>query len=319
MSTVSVGVDIAKLKFDVAVACDGKYKHRIFDNTPKGHALFLEWLATWPGAPVCMEATGTYGEALATYLFDHDVRVSVVNPARVKAFAKTELSRSKTDRGDAKRIARFALLHQPEAWQPTPKHLRALQALVRRLDDLLAMQGMEHNRQLTADATVQASIQTLLDTLSTEITATRQAIARHIDTDPTLKQQAALLISIPGIGPATTASLLALLGNVQRFATKKHATSFVGLCPAERQSGQYRGQTRLSKTGDRLWRKSLYMPALVAGKHNPAIRALCERLKAKGKNGKAIVCAAMRKLLCMAYGVLKSGLPYDLEKALALR
>ncbi len=185
MSTVSVGVDMAKLKFDVAMTYDGKYKHRVFDNTPTGHALFLEWLATWPGAPVCLEATGTYGEALATYLFDHDVRVSAVNPARIKAFANPELSRSKTDQGNAKRIARFALLHQPEAWQPTPKHLRALQAWVRRLDDLLALQSMEHNRRLTADATVQASIQTLLDTLSSEITATRQAIAQHIDTDPT--------------------------------------------------------------------------------------------------------------------------------------
>lgn len=181
------------------------------------------------------------------------------------------------------------------------------------------MQGMEHNRQLTADATVQASIQTLLDTLNTEIDTTRKAIKQQINNNPDLKRQATLLTSIPGIGPATTASLLALLGDVQRFATKKHATSFVGLCPAERQSGQYRRQTRLSKTGDRLLRKALYMPALVAWKHNPAIRALCERLKAKGKNGKAIVCAAMRKLLCMAYGVLKSGLPYDLKKALAMR
>lgn len=317
MSVLSVGVDIAKLKFDVALYCDGKYKHRLFDNTPKGHALFLDWLSPWPGAPVCMEATGTYGEALATYLFDHGIRVSVVNPARVHAFANTELSRSKTDKGDAKLIASDALLHQPEAWQPTPKHLRALQALVRRLDDLLIMQGMEHNRQLTADATVQKSIQTLLDTLSTEIDTTRQSIKQQIKDDPGLKQQAALLISIPGIGPATTAALLALLGNVARFETKKHATSFVGLCPAERQSGQYRGQTRLSRTGDRLLRKALYLPAIVAWKHNPAIRAFCERLKAKGKNGKTIVCAAMRKLLCMAYGVLKSGMPYDLKKAFA--
>lgn len=92
------------------------------------------------------------------------------------------------------------------------------------------MQGIEHNQQLTADMTVPASIQTLLNTLNVEIAATRQAIAQHIKDDPDLKQQATLLTSIPGIGPTTTAALLALLGDVQRFATKKQVTSFVGLC-----------------------------------------------------------------------------------------
>lgn len=306
-----IGVDIAKAKFDVAAWIDGKYKTKVFPNTPTGFEAFLTWLRPFAPAHVCMEATGRYGEALATGLVEQGVTVSVVNPAQIHAFGKAELNRTKTDQSDAKLIARFCQLHQPPAWQPLPPAVRQLQALVRRLDDLMALRQMERNRQDGADATVQASLARVLALLDAELKQTRAAIHDHVDQHPDLCQQRDLLDTIPGLGEATIAVLLASLGDIHRFDNAKQVTAFAGLSPAQRQSGKYQGQTRLSKTGDALLRKALYLPAVVAGQHNPVVRAFCERLKAKGKAGKVIVCAAMRKLLTLAYGVLKSGRPFD--------
>ena len=311
MNCIPVGVDIAKAKFDAAVLIDGKYKTKVFPNTPEGFAQFRAWLAPWTHPHVCLEATGRYGEALATTLADAGLRVSVVNPAQIHAFGKAELSRTKTDKGDAKRIARFCSLHRPPPWQPAPPALRELHALVRRLDDVQAMQGMERNRQEGADPEVAGSIATVLITLDTEIADLRERIRQHIDQDPDLRQRRDLLDTIPGIGEATIGVLLAVLGDVARFDNARAVAAFAGLSPAERQSGRWKGHTRLSKTGEPLLRKALYMPALVAWRHNPLIRAFCERLKAQGKNGKLVVAAAMRKLLVLAYGVLKSGQPFD--------
>ena len=312
-----IGVDIAKAKFDAAAWINGKYKTKVFPNTPAGFDAFLTWLQPFAPVHVCLEATGRYGEALATFLVEQGVLVSVVNPAQIQAFGKAELNRTKTDKSDAKLIARFCQLHQPAAWQPLPPAVRQLQALVRRLDDLMAMRQMERNRQDGADATVPPSLSRVLALLDAEIEQTRAAIHGHFEQHPGLRAQRDLLDSIPGLGKTTSAVLLACLGDIHRFDNAKQVAAFAGLSPAERQSGKYRGQTRLSKTGDALLRKALYLPAVVAGQHNPVVRAFCQRLKAKGKAGKVIVGAAMRKLLTLAYGVLKSGQPFDPKWALA--
>jgi len=312
-----IGVDIAKAKFDVAAWVNGKYKTKVFPNTPAGFAAFLSWLCPFAPGHVCLEATGRYGEALATFLVEHEVLVSVVNPAQIQAFGKAELNRTKTDKSDAKLIARFCHRQQPPAWQPLPPAVRQLQALVRRLDDLMAMRQMEHNRQDGADTTVQASLSRVLALLDAEIAQTRAAIHDHFEQHPGRRAQRDLLDSIPGLGATTSAVLLACLGDIHRFDHAKQVAAFAGLSPAERQSGKHQGQTRLSKTGDAFLRKALYLPAVVAGQHNPVVRAFCERLKAKGKAGKVIIGAAMRKLLTLAYGVLKSGQPFDPKWALA--
>ena len=123
--------------------------------------------------------------------------------------------------------------------------------------------------------------------------------------------------SIDGIGDKTAALLLAELGDPLRFAGSRALTAFAGLNPQLQESGVYRGQARISRTGSSRLRAGLYMPAVCSLKRNPAISALRDRLKAKGKSGKQIVCAAMRKLLSIAYGVLKSGQPFDPRLAIA--
>jgi len=138
----------------------------------------------------------------------------VINPAQIQAFGQAELSRTKTDKSDAKRIARFCHSQRPPLWQPPTPAVRQLQALVRRLDNLVEMRQMALNRLEGADATVRPSIETLLATLDTEIAATRSRIREHIDHDPDLRNRRDLLDTIPGLGNATIAVLPAALGDI---------------------------------------------------------------------------------------------------------
>jgi transposase len=311
---ITIGVDIAKKKFDVASLIEGKYKHKTFTNDKLGFIAFIAWLLPLCGDVkplICMESTGAYSLPLADFLAKQGHSVSLVNPAKIHAFGKSELSRAKTDKADAKLIARYALMMNPPLWIPTPINIRELQALVRRAEHLLEMIQMERNRQDTAEDNVVSSINTVLATLDAELIATRKAIHDHINNDPDLKQRGDLLNTIPGIGNATIAYLLIAFSSHHNFDNAKQVVAFAGLAPAPRESGQWRGNTHIAKNGDSALRKALYMPALVAWRYNPLIRVFCERLKANGKNGKAIACAAMRKLIHIAFGVLKSGKPFD--------
>lgn len=312
--TITIGVDMAKKKFDAAGFCDHKYKHKTFTNDAAGFAEFIAWFAKLYGEVnplICLESTGVYSLPLADFLVNQGYAVSLVNPAKIHAFAKSELSRAKTDKADAKLIARYAALMQPPLWIPPSANIRQLQALVRRAEHLLEMIQMENNRLESANPKVKNSIETVLATLEAELKATRTAIKNHIDSDPDLKKRSELLNSIPGISHATIAHLLVLFSPHHQFLKAKQAVAFVGLAPSLRESGQWRGNTHIAKTGDMSLRKALYMPALVAWRHNPLVQPFCERLKANGKNGKAIVCAAMRKLIHIAFGVLQSGKPFD--------
>jgi transposase len=319
MPEVIIGVDIAKQKLDVARLCENKYRHKQFDNNAQGFAAFLTWLISFGDTQpwICMEATGTYSIPLAEFLTAQGYRVSVVNPAKIHAFAKSELSRTKTDKADAKLIARYCLSMTPEPWTPPPRAMRELQALLRRVEHLLEMQQMEKNRLHTADPAIVDSLRSVLDTLHKELHATRQRIQSLIDNDPDLKQRRDLLESIPGIGPAASAYLLTALSEHYGFTNAKQAVAYAGLAPRIQQSGSWAGKTRISKTGDPTLRKVLYLPALVAWQHNPVIRTFCQRLKANGKNGKAIACAAMRKLIHIAFAILQSGRPFDDKFVLA--
>ncbi|HYE37146.1 IS110 family transposase [Methylocaldum sp.] len=319
MPQTIIGVDIAKRKFDVARLCEHKYRHKKFDHNAQGFVAFLDWLNSFgdPQPWVCMEATGAYSVPLAEFLVERGYRVSVVNPAKIHAFAKSELSRTKTDKVDAKLIARYCLSLQPDRWTPPPRAIRELQALLRRVEHLLEMQQMERNRLATADPAIVASLKTVLDMLDKELEETRQRIKSLIDNDPDLRQRRHLLESIPGIGPAASAYLLTALSPHYGFSSAKQAVAYAGLAPAIQKSGKWVGKTRLSKTGDPALRKALYLPALVAWQYNPIIRTFCQRLKDNGKNGKAIVCAAMRKLIHIAFAILQSGKPFDPKLSLA--
>lgn len=315
-----LGIDIAKDKFDVALLVHNKFKTKAFPNSPKGFAALQHWLESHDATQVvaCMEETGTYGDALALFLIDHGHPVSRVNPARIKAFAEAEMLRNKTDAVDAKAIARFAHLHQPEAWQPPAPAIRELQALVRRLDALKDLRQQEANRLDVCHDTVRGSLQTVITALEQQIDEIQRRIRDHIDQDPDLRKKRDLLESIPGIGEVTSAQLLTWLGEPERFSGSKAVAAFAGLTPRLRESGSsVRGRSALSKKGPSGIRKAAYMPSVVSMRHNPCMRRFAERLSERGKSKMVIIGAIMRKLLQLAYAVLKSGKPYDPNFALA--
>ena len=311
----SLGIDIAKAKFAIALlTADGKVRHKTCANTPTGFADLAAWLRRQHITIVhaCLEATGTYGEALATWLHDAGHVVSVVNPAIIHAYARTQLARSKTDRIDAELIARFTATQGPPVWTPPVPEIRQLQALVRRLDALQGMRTQELNR-LAAGVTVadvRASIEAVVANLDAQIAHVQQLIRDHLDRHPDLRAQRELLTTIPGIGEATAAVLIAELFD-KRYASARQAAAFAGLVPRIVESGTLRGRSRLSKIGPGRLRKALYMPAVAALRWNPTIRAVRARLHAAGKPPMVIIGAAMRKLIHLAYGVLKSGRAYE--------
>lgn len=316
-----LGIDIAKDKFDVALLLEGgKYKTKVFPNNSKGFTALQEWLEGLQASVVhaCMEATGVYGDALALFLVDAGHAVSVINPAQIKAFAQAELVRNKTDAVDTKVIARFGALHQPPLWVPPPRSIRDLQAFVRRLDALNDLRQQEANRLDVSEFAVRSSIEAVLETLDAQIRDIRKKINDHIDQNPDLRGKRELLESIPGIGEATSAQMLIYLAHEGRFSKAKEVGAFAGLTPRRIESGSsVNRKSRLSKMGDSRLRKALYMPAIVAMHHNPVMRAFAQRLLARGKPKMVIVCAIMRKLIHMAFGILKSGRPFDPNLGLA--
>ena len=314
MSISVLGIDIAKQKFDVALLVDGKTKHKACKNSVEGFETLTLWLERQGIQKVhaCLEATGSYGEDLAIYLHEAGHIVSIVNPARIKGFGQSELIRTKTDKIDAALIARFCLAMNPGPWNPPSPEIRSLRALVRRVDSLIDMRSQEKNRISTAHETVALLIKEHIAYLDQEIEKIRQQIADLIGKDPHLKRKKDLLDSIPALGKATIPHILAELDDLGKFNHVREMVAFIGLAPKETISGSsIKGKPRLCKIGHARLRRALYMPALVSIQCNPLMIAFYKRMKDKGKNGKVIVCAIMRKLLHVIYGVLKSGKKYD--------
>jgi len=314
MSVSVLGIDIAKQKFDAALLVDGKTKHKACKNSAEGFEALRLWLEKQGIRKVhaCLEATGNYGEALAIYLHEAGHIVSIVNPARIKGFGQSELIRTKTDKIDAALIARFCLAMKPGLWSPPSPEIRSLRALVRRVDSLIDMRSQEKNRISMAHESVSLLIKEHIAYLNQEIEKIRQQIADLIGQSPNHKQKKDLLDSIPAIGKATIPHILAELDDLGKFNHVRELVAFIGLAPKETLSGSsIKGKPRICKIGHARLRKALYMPALVSIQCNPVMIAFYNRLKDKGKNGKVIVCAIMRKLVHVIFGVLKSGKEYD--------
>lgn len=310
-----LGIDIAKAKVQVSLLfADGRRRRKACANTPAGCADLLGWL-TRQGAHhvhACLEATGTYGDLVATTLVDAGHHVSLLNPAILHHYAKSRLLRAKTDAVDADVIADYAAKERPPLWTPLPREIRELQALVRRLDALIGMQTDERNRAQAGGLPppVARSIALVLEHLAEQIETVRQQIRDHLDQHPGLRAQRDLLTSIPGIGEATAALLLAELFN-KAFTSARQAAAFAGVVPRPHESGTHIGRRAMCKLGPGRLRKGLYFPAIAALRFNPSLQRLAHRLRDAGKPPMLIIGAAMRKLIHLAFGVLKSGRAYD--------
>ena len=320
MSIPALGIDVAKHTFQAALLINGKLKQKSCANSKDGFQQLLEWLARHAGSSVhaCMEATGRYHEALAEALVEAGHVVSVLNPLVIQRYAQCRLSRTKTDPTDAALLAEFCHKESPAPWSPPAPEFRDLQELVRHAHALGEARQVAKN-QLGAGLRcehVAASLTKLIRTLDTQIDEVWHRIKSLVATRPQLKWQSELLVSIPGIGEKTAAIILAEVQDISRFNDVRQLVAFAGLCPKERQSGSsVRGKPQLSKVGNARLRKALYMPALVAKRWNPLLKAAAERLAARGKTKMAIQGALMRKLLHLVFGILKNRKPFEAEFA----
>jgi transposase len=315
-----LGVDVAKKKLDCMLldSSSGKMKSKVVDNTAAGFATLLEWLGKQKAAElhVVMEPTGMYHEAAALALADAGLTVSLVNPAQLRAFAQGLGVKTKTDKQDSTVLAKFGATQKPAPWQPPSTSARRLKALLARRDAVADNLQRERNRQeasdfsLTPDA-VKESIAQSIAFLEAELKRFEKMIASHIDDDPDLRNKKDLLETIPGVGPRVASHMTTLFAG-RTFDSAEQLAAYLGLVPVEWQSGtSVRGRPRMSKAGPAHLRKVLYMPAVVARRCNPHIKALNERLMAKGKSKMAAIGAAMRKLAHLCFGVVHSGKPYD--------
>jgi transposase len=313
--TTSFGIDVAKSKLDCALQLPGgKRLDKSAPNSPEGFAALHDWLLRkgGAGAHVCLEAANTYWEAAAQFFAGRGFTVSVANPAQVKAHAAACGSRGKTDKGDARLIADFCAKHNPPPWRPPSEAGQAVRALVLRIDALQAMLTQEKNRLGTAREAVREDVQAHIDWLEKQVAALAEKARGQIDDDPGMKGRRELLDSIPGLGERTVAVLLAFTIDPGHFRDARQAAAFAGLNPRLHESGSsVKGKPRLSKAGHAFLRKALYMPAMVALYKTAWGKRFRERLAAAGKPPKLVIGAMMRKLLHVAFGVLKSGKPFD--------
>lgn len=322
-----LGMDVSKDKLDCCLlrdASDTKRKTKVVANSPSGLATLLSFVEK-EGIPpdelhVIMEGTGVYHQLAAETLCDAGMTVSIANPAQVKDFGRGMAVRTKNDTKDSFVLARYGALLKPAAWTPPSPAARQLQAYIAREDAIKKDIQREQNRQEKsvigrAPDDVLVSIDETIGFLNAQLKAIQKKIDSHIDRHPDLKDDMKLLTSIPGVGPETGHHMLSVM-HTHQFRSAEQLAAYLGLVPIERQSGtSLHARPRLSKAGPKKIRAALYMPAVSAMTWNPHIRALKERLTAKGKCSMAIVGAAMRKLVHLCFGVLKTRTKYSPEHA----
>ncbi|SDN57456.1 IS110 family transposase [Vreelandella arcis] len=317
-----IGIDVSKQKLDCLWVRDlskGKVKTKVFPNRHQDYPGLLDWLIKQTGEDVdnlhvYLEATSIYHEPLAYWLHDVGVTVYVLNPAQVRHHAKGMGVRSKTDRKDSMMLARYGIERNPQPWQPEPTEVRELKRLINRLeaveDDLQRERNRLEKAEFNTDTKASESISYMLVALEREVQRLQQAITDHFEAHPPLKQDRQLLESIPGIGNVLSARLVATLRS-RDFRSARQAAAFLGLVPILKESGtSVKLRSHLSKAGAPSIRRKLYMAAVVSTRCNPGVSEQFARLKARGKPTLSALGAAMRKLVHIAFGVLKSQSEY---------
>jgi transposase len=319
-----VGVDIAAQTATVATQRPGTKASRSFtiDQTPEGYTSLLHQLQVTGFTPgqvlVVMEATGSYWISLATRLVREGFAVSVINPAQAHHFAKALLKRAKTDAIDAQTLAQLAMVLQPEPWTPPPPIYYALQQRLAQRDDLLTLRQQVRN-QLHALVQhpdvipeVRTRMERLLATFETQLVEVESEIAAALTQDSAWAAAAARLQSIKGVGWVTAAWTLVTTLNFTSCDTVDSLTAYAGLAPMPRQSGSsIWHRPAIGHTGNSRLRTAFYMATLSAAQHNPIIKAFYVRLREAGKPEKVARCASARKLLHIAWAVVKKDQWFD--------
>jgi transposase len=323
-----VGIDISADELVVAVERDGEVLPvASFDNDTPGHRKLIRWFTKSKRAVrVCLEATGVYGFDLCLALHrTKGIEVMVANPRAIKDFAGAFLKRSKTDALDAAVLLEFVKRMPFQAWQAPPIEIQQLRAISRRITALTKNLAMEKNRLHASDHSEELTKFTR-DDIASHIAYLAQSIRRlgeeavaMIRQSSELNRRFDHLVSVKGIAQASATQILAELAVLPADMTSRQWVAHAGLDPRQHDSGtSIHKPARVSKAGNKYLRSALYMPALVAVRHEPHVRAFYEKLIARGKKPLQAIVAVMRKLLHAIYGMLRNDRDFEGEKFFAM-
>ena len=327
----SVGVDISKDNFHVAILTTNDARaHKIqrsssFDNAPAGFELFIKWCrkehkqSERPFA-IAMEATGTYHERLALALHLAGFIVHIVLPNRAKAYIASFSAGSKTDKADARDLARMCAEQPLDRWNPPGDYFYTLRTLTRHyqvIQELITATGNQLHALEVSMMPLEAVIgsqQHLIDVLKAQLKEIKAAIGKHLRSDKEIWKRVQHPLSIPGIGLLTAAVVLAETDGFELFKSVGQLVSYAGYDVIENQSGNHVGRTRISKRGNSRLRRALHMCSLVTiTAKTPTMVALYERtLGRHGIKMKSYV-AIQKKLLILIYTLWKKNQDFDLE------
>jgi transposase len=312
-----LGIDVSKNTLDASLSSRNRVRARSVANSSDGWRDLLDWLTSEKIRRVhgCMESTGRYSLGIACALYEAGHIVSIVNPAQIRDFARTKLGRNKTDEVDAAHIREYCELFKPQPWVPPSEAHRRLAELQTIRSGIVAGLTEWKNRKGSGmvDSVAQSLADVTISHFSSQLEAVDEAIAQTIDNDSGLRRKRDLLLSINGVGETLAGVVLAELPGPDVLRSSAEVVAYAGLNPRQHQSGTSIDRvTRISKIGNAVLRAALYLPAMSAMRYNPAVVALVARLKSRGRlKPKQIVVAAMRKLLVLCFGVLKTGKPFD--------
>lgn len=298
-----IGIDVSAAQLDVAdTATDTPVT---LPHTEASIWGLVDQFQATPPALIVVEATGGLEISLVAALTSAELPVAVINPRQVRQFARAEGVLAKTDRLDARVLARFGQKMQPQPRPLPDAQTRALRALVVRRRQLLEMVVAEKNRRARMLPSLQPRIAAHLAWLSEELAQVDQDLQRHLQANPVWQAKMQLLTSVPGIGATTALTLVTELPELGTL-NRQRIAALVGVAPFNCDSGSRRGQRR-TWGGRASVRQALYMAALVASRHNPVIRDFYQGLLARGKAKKVALVACMRKLLTILNAMLRSG------------
>jgi transposase len=323
----TVGIDISFKTFDARYGTIDNQQNTIisqaksFKNSPAGFILFLRWLKTFilpNNLPLVfvMEATGIYYERLAHFLLEHGYQVAVILPNKIRNYAKSLESKSKTDPIDAAVITRFGLERQLSLWTAPSDTLKTLRDLCREYHSLKTT-STEIKNQCHAlkysfkpyRESLKRKMQ-LLRFLERQIDSIQKELRALVKTEPELAQRLKNIKTAKGLGDITILTVLAETRCFQLVYNQKQLTSYAGLDIVFNDSGMKKGKSSISKKGNKFIRKAIFMPALSACRANPQLKAFYQRLLAKGKNKKLAIIAVARKLLLLIYTLWKTNSAY---------
>jgi transposase len=312
MDATVIGIDVAKDRLDVCVRPSGE--SFVVARNGAGIEGLAQRLKTLAPRVVAIEATGGFETVVAAGLAAAALPIVVVNPAQVRAFAQALGRRAKTDPIDAAVIAHFveATKAQPRPLpDETTRLLADLIARRRQIVDMMAAEG-QRDRRLT-NKRLKKSIARLRKALEKELTEIDREIDDHVRGSPVWAAKEDLLASVPGVGPVVARTLIAELPELGSLDRRKIA-ALVGLAPWTRQSGHWRGRSFIGG-GRSTVRKTLFMAAMVAARHNPALKAFRDKLVAAGKSKLVAIIAVARKLLVILNAILRDKTPWHLKTA----